>query len=332
MKTNSLNLPKSVHIWDETVGEGLQGEEHFIPTGAKVFLVERLIDAGFKHIAVCSFAHPGLIPQFSDVEEVYRRIPRKSDVAYYSPTANMRALQRAIELKEKEGVGPAWVGLPIATSDAYCEWMFNKTAEDQWPFIKEGTKVAHDAGLKVIACLVCIWACPWLGTKMPIKKGIEFTDRLFAHGVDVVGHGQGSKTGLNSPGPTEVYEYFRRVLEKNPDPSVHSFHLHDNISFGLANFLAAMQAGITQFETSMGGLSGMPKLIVDGVPVRGAVDPPEEILNPPRGGLVPTEDMVAMCSSMGIETGVDVTKALKVGRWVEKMVGRTLMSGCVRVK
>jgi len=330
MEGKPLHLPKAVTICEETVGEAFQGEERFIPTDAKIFLVNGLVDAGFKYLEVSNFAHPGVIPQFRDVEEVHRRIPRLPGVAYNTPTPNMRALKRAIELK-KEGIGPDYVSIPQATSDAYCKWMFNKTAEEQWPFIEEATKVAHDAGLKVTGIIVCIWACPWLGTKMPVEKALDFTDRYLSIGVDQISHAQGSRTGLNSPGPTEVYEYFSRVLDKHPDPKLHSFHFHDNLGFGLAIFLAAMQAGLTHFETSMGGLSGMPKLIVDGVPTRGAVDPPEDIMNPPRGGLVSTEDFVAMCHSMGIETGVDLTKALIVGRWVEKIVGRTLLSYCVRV-
>lgn len=209
--------------------------------------------------------------------------------------------------------------------------MFNRTSEEQWPFIEQAIKVAHDVGLKVIGGISGIWTDD-PGTKISAKKAMEHLDRYLAIGVDGIQH-VGGTSRLSSPGPTEVYEWFSRVLDKQPDPKFHSFHLHDVVGSGLANFLAAMQAGMTEFETCMGGLpQGSLPAIVDGVPIRGAVIAPVKVGIPANGGMVSTEDFVVMCSSMGIETGVDVTKTLNIGLWVEKIIGRAPLSYCARFR
>jgi len=96
----------------------------------------------------------------------------------------------------------------------------------------------------------------------------------------------------------------------------------------LANVLAALQAGITHYEGTMGGIGGQPANFVDGVPVAGTGS--YYYVDPSIVGLVCMEDMVVMMDEMGIDTGVDVDKVLEIGQWVEKIVGRRLRSECVR--
>ena len=94
----------------------------------------------------------------------------------------------------------------------------------------------------------------------------------------------------------------------------------------MANVLAALQAGITHFESTIGGTGGQPANFVDGVPVAGTGKYYYE--DPTITGLVSTEDMVVMMDEMGIDTGVDVDKVLEIGRVVEKIIGRRLRSEC----
>ena len=117
------------------------------------------------------------------------------------------------------------------------------------------------------------------------------------------------------------------IMDAIPDPTKHIAHFHMTRGWGLANVLAALQAGITHFESTMGGTGGQPANFVDGVPVAGTGKYYYE--DPTITGLVSTEDMVVMMDEMGIDTGVDVDKVIEIGRVVEKIIGRRLRSECV---
>jgi hydroxymethylglutaryl-CoA lyase len=332
MKGNRLSLPKAVTIGEQIVGEGFQGEEQFIPTESKIFLVERLVDAGFKSIWVSSFSHPEVQPQHRDCEEIYRRIPHRDDVTYLVPTPNMRAVERAIKCVENGGAGPNAILTQIGGTEAYNKTLLRITTEEQLKFCEQVLKVGRKAGLKVYAAIVGIWYCLITGNKVPQNVPYELADRLMAMGFDGVSYGEGGD-GPEAPSPADVYEFFSRILGKYPDPKMHTLHYHDKLGFGIANFLAAMQAGLTNFDTTLGGMSAHLSTIVDKVPTRGAVDPPfDYYISRGCHGQVPTEDFVAMCEGMGVKTGIDVDKLLGISVWLEKIVGRKLGSSYVKTR
>jgi hydroxymethylglutaryl-CoA lyase len=156
-----------------------------------------------------------------------------------------------------------------------------------------------------------------------MKTAVEFTKRWLEIGANDIEHADhdGSAT------PDRVYDYFSMVLNAVPDPEKHVAHFHSTRGWGLANVLAALQAGITHYESTMGGLGGQPANFVDGIPVAGTGDYYHK--DPGISGLVATEDLVVMLDEMGMETGIDVDSALKIGAMVEKIVGRRLRSECV---
>ena len=326
-----LNLPKAVSICEQAVEEGFQCEERFIPTDAKVFLVQGLVDAGFKQIAVSMFSHPRVLPQFRDCEEVHQRIPRKPDVVYRTPTFNMRALERAVKAK-KQGVGPDVVTVQVATSEFYAKKVLGVTVEEEWKAAEELIKVAHDNGLKVEGAIAGAWTLMGGGVTPP-ELTLEYVDKFMAMGADEIQY-QEDGAELYKPTPSEVYELFSRILDKYPNPELHSLHYHNRYGFSLAILLAAMQAGITHFDTCLGGCpTGRIAGIVDDVPVGGgygARPPVNYYITPYYYGLPDTEDFVAMCKGMGVETGVDLNKVLDLGRWMEKIVGRKLWSFCLK--
>jgi hydroxymethylglutaryl-CoA lyase len=331
MKGKHLSLPKAVFIGEQVAGEGFQGEEQFIPTESKIFLVERLVDAGFKSIHVSSFSHPGAQPQHRDCEEIYKRIPRRDDVTYLAPTPNMRAVERAIKCRESSA-GPNTIVTVIGSTEAYNQTLLGVTTEEQLKHSEQILKVAHKAGLKVCLAIVGVWHCLVTGKKVPKNVPYELADRLMAMGADEISYGEGGE-GPKAPSPAEVYEFFSRILEKYPDPKKHNLHLHDRLGFGTAISLAAMQAGLTNFETTLGGLSTNFSRIVDKVPTRGATEPPfGYYFSPGCEGQIPTEDFAAMCESMGVETGIDMDKLLRISIWLEKIVGRKLGSSYVKTR
>jgi len=114
------------------------------------------------------------------------------------------------------------------------------------------------------------------------------------------------------------------LMDKIDNPHKHIVHFHTTRGWGLANVLAALQAGMTNYESTMGGIGGQPANFVSGVPVSGTGDYYyKESVNV---GLVSTEDMVVMMDEMGIKTNLDIDRILKTGKMVERIVGRKLRS------
>ncbi|MCX7822641.1 MAG: hypothetical protein N2260_04255 [Syntrophobacterales bacterium] len=324
-----LNYPKKVVLGDITVRDGFQHEEKFIPTDAKLWIAEELILAGFKRIELTNLGNPKRMPQFKDAEELLKKLRNSKRVQHLLPeviittvTIREQAIERAIRARQ-EGWGPDRILVMVSTSEAHHKTNSGTTLAEYWKMCEEWFPKAKDAGLKINGTVSTIWGCPITG-RTEMKTAIEFTKRWLDMGADDVEHADHD----GSASPDRVYEYFSMVLDAIPDPTKHIAHFHTTRGWGLANVLAALLAGITHFESTMGGIGGQPANFVDGVPVGGTGE--YYYRDPEIVGLVSTEDMVVMMDEMGIDTGVDVDHVLKIGRMVERIVGRRLRSECIR--
>lgn len=320
-----FNYPKKVSLADISVRDGFQHEEHFIPTKAKLWCLEELILCGFKRIEVTNLGNPAGMPQFSDADELFRRLYASKKVADLLPdveltavTIREKAVDRAIALK-KEGIGPNRILQMVSTSPSHMYKNSGLDHKEYWKMTEESIKKAHDAGIKVNGTISTIWGCPIEGpTEM--KKAIEFTKRYLDLGADDIEHADHD----GSAPPDKVYEYFSRVLDAIPDPRLHIAHFHVTRGWGSANVLAALQAGIVNFEGSLGGLGGQPANFVDGTPVSGTGE--YYYADPNQTGLVSTEDIAVMMDEMGIDLGLDIDRLLKLGAMFERIVGRQCRS------
>ena len=324
-----MNYPKKVTIGDITVRDGFQHKEKFIPTEAKLWLSEQLILAGFKHIEVSNFGNPKGMPQFRDADDLFKKIRGSkkikhllNDVSLTAITIRERAIQRAIQAK-LDGYGPDRILLMVSTSESHHKTNSGLTLDEYWKMSEEWVKKARDAGIKVNGTVSTIWGCPIEGpTEM--SKAIEFTKRWFDIGANDVEHADHD----GSASPDRVFEYFSMLLDAVDNPHKQIAHFHTTRGWGLANVLAALQAGMTNFESTMGGLGGQPANFVDGVPVSGTGD--YYYKDPSAVGLVSTEDMVVMMDEMGIDTGLDIDKILEIGEMTERIVGRRLRSESIK--
>jgi hydroxymethylglutaryl-CoA lyase len=320
-----MNYPKKVTIGDITVRDGFQHEEIFIPTEAKLWVLEQLILAGFKHIEVTNLGNPAGMPQFKDATELMKGIRGSKKVAHLlkdvcltNVTIREKAIERAIEDK-KNGYGPDRILVMVSTSESHHKKNSGLSLEEYWKMCEKYIPMAREAGIKVNGTVSTIWGCPIEGpTEM--KKAIEFTKRWFDIGASDVEHADHD----GSASPDRVYQYYSMLLDAIPTPEKHIVHFHTTRGWGLANVLAALQAGMTNFESTMGGIGGQPANFVSGVPVAGTGS--YYYKDPNIVGLVCTEDMVVMMDEMGIDTGVDVDKVLEIGKMVERIVGRKLRS------
>ena len=324
-----MNYPKKVVIGDITVRDGFQHEEKFIPTEAKLWVSEQLILAGFKHIEVTNFGNPQGMPQFKDADELLKKIRASKkikhlidDVKLTTITIREKAVERAIRARQ-EGWGPDRILLMVSTSESHQKKNSGLSIADYWKMSEEWVKKAREAGLKVNGTVSTIWGCPIEGpTEM--KKAIEFTKRWFDIGANDVEHADHD----GSASPDRVYKYFSMLLDTVDNPHKQIAHFHTTRGWGMANVLAALQAGMTNFEATMGGIGGQPANFVDGVPVSGTGE--YYYRDPNIVGLVPMEDMAVMMDEMGIETGLDIDKILEIGKMVERIVGRPLRSESIR--
>lgn len=324
-----LSYPKKVEIGEITVRDGFQHEERTIPTRAKLWCLEELILAGFKKLEVTNFGNPKVMPQFADAVELFKAIRTSKrvkhlldDVELTAVTIRERAVDEAIEAG-KNGYGPDRILQMVSTSEPHQYRNSGLSHKEYWAMTERCIKKAHDAGMKVNGTISTIWGCPIAGPT-ELKDAVEFTKRYLEIGADDIEHADHD----GSAPPNKVYEYFSMVLDAIPNPDLHIAHFHTTRGWGLANVLAALQAGITRFESTMGGTGGQPANFVDSCPVPGTGS--YYYQDPNIVGLVSTEDMVVMMDEMGIDTGVNVDRVLEIGRMMEKIIGRRLRSECIK--
>lgn len=265
------------------------------------------------------------MPQFKDADALFKGLRQSKRVAHLLPSASLtaitireKAIERAIRARQ-EGYGPDRILLMVSTSESHQFKNSGLTIDQYFRMAEKYIPLALDAGLKVNGTVSTIWGCPIEGpTEM--SKAVDFSMRWLNLGVSDVEHADHD----GSASPDRIYRYFSMLLDNVQNPQKHIVHLHSTRGWGLANVLAALQAGMTNYESTMGGIGGQPANFVDGVPVSGTgAYYYKESLNV---GLVTTEDMVVMMDEMGIETNLDIDRVLETGKMVERIVGRKLRS------
>jgi hydroxymethylglutaryl-CoA lyase len=327
-------MPKKVTVGDITVRDGFQHEEKFISTQAKKFYLEELIFAGCRNIEVTNLGNPFLMPQFRDAEELLahvrndrfkQRCAKKGvnydDITLTAITIREGAVNRAIELREK-GVGPDRLLMMVSTEEEHHFANSGTTLPDYWAEAERCIQKCNDAGMKMCGTVSTIWGSP-IGGATELKDAVEFTKRFLeigAHDIEHADH-DGSATAA------EVYRYYAMILDEIPNPDLHIAHFHETKRVAAASVLAALQAGITHFEATLGGLGGQPANFLDDTPVKGTGEYYYE--DPRYVGLVTLEDTLVQIDEMGIEHGWDVDRVLWLGRQMEKTVGRRLRSEAV---
>ncbi len=324
-------MPKKVTIGDITVRDGFQHLEKFISTRAKIFYLEELIFAGCRNIEVTNLGNPYLMPQFSDAEALFKhlrtdrfkeRCNRKGvnydDIVLTAITIRESSVDQAIRLR-KEGFGPDRILMMVSTEEEHHFANSGTTLPNYWKEAERCIQKCHDAGIKMCGTVSTIWGSP-IGGATRLEDAVEFTKRWLEIGADDVEHADHD----GSASAPEVYRYFSMILDAIPDTRLHIAHFHETKRVASASVLATLQAGITQFEATLGGLGGQPANFLDDCPVKGTG---EYYYDDPRYvGLVCLEDLLVQVDEMGIEHGYDVDRILWLGRQLERTVGHRLRS------
>ncbi len=327
-------MPKKITIGDITVRDGFQHEEKFISTAAKIYYLEELIFAGCRNIEVTNLGNPHLMPQFGDAELLLahlrgddfrkrcaKRGIRYDDICLTAITIRESAVDRAIELS-KRGLGPDRLLMMVSTEERHHFANSGCTLPQYWKEAERSIQKCNDAGLKMCGTVSTIWGSP-IGGATDMQDAVEFTKRWLNIGAHDVEHADHD----GSASAPDVYRYFSMILDELPNTALHIAHFHETKRVASASVLAALQAGITHFEATMGGLGGQPANFVGDCPVKGTGD--YYYRDPRYVGLVSLEDTLVQIDEMGIEHGWDVDRVLKLGAQLEKTIGRRLRSEAI---
>ena len=291
-------LPASVRIREVGPRDGFQNEPEIIPTERKVELINALARTGLRRIEATSFVRADVIPQLADAAEVLARIDVPEQVAVSVLIPNQRGLEAALEQRAKIDE----VNVFLSASETHNKKNVNRTIAESLAALEKVLARAREAGLRCEGVISTSFGCPYEG-HVPPARVLEIAARLSRAGAEEVGFGD--TTGMANP--RGVREFFERARSTLPRELELTAHFHNTRGAGLANVLAALEAGIESFESSFGELGGCP------VP-------------PGATGNIATEDLVSMLHEMGIDTGIDLPALLACARAVQQVLGRPLGS------
>jgi hydroxymethylglutaryl-CoA lyase len=298
-------LPQAVRIREVGPRDGFQNEPEVIPTERKVELIDALAGTGLRRLEATSFVRADVIPQLADAAEVLARIDVPSHVSVSVLIPNERGLDAALALRERAGgARPAFdeINVFMSASEAHNRKNVNRTIAESLAGLEAVLGRAREEGLRCEGVISTSFGCPYEG-HVPPARVLEIAARLRDAGAQEIGFGD--TTGMANP--RQVREFFTNARGALGEGVELTAHFHNTRGQGLANVLAALEAGIESFESSFGELGGCP------VPA-GAT------------GNIATEDLVSMLHEMGIETGIDLDALLACARRVQEILGRPLGS------
>jgi hydroxymethylglutaryl-CoA lyase len=270
-----MTLPPRVTIVEVGPRDGLQNVSLVPDTAAKVGFIDRLSDAGLPVVEVGAFVDPRRVPAMADTEAVVRAIAQRPGTRYTALVPNLRGLARAA------GAGLREVSVFGAASDSFSRRNINQGIAESFLGFRAVIQEAAASGIRVRGYLSTSFGCPYEGD-VPAERVAELTDELLQMGVFEVAISD--TIGIAHPG--QVWRTLDAVSARVPFERV-ALHFHDTRGTGLANVLAGLQAGVTTFDASCGGLGGCPYA-------------------PGASGNLATEDLVYMLDGMGIDTGVSL--------------------------
>jgi hydroxymethylglutaryl-CoA lyase len=308
-------LPKTVRIREVGPRDGFQNEPEIIPTERKIELIDALARSGLRRIEVTSFVRADVIPQLADAAAVLDGVDIPEGVAVSVLIPNQRGLDGALAQRERI----AEINVFLSASETHNRKNVNRSIAESLAGLERVLGRARAEGLRCEGVISTSFGCPYEG-HVPAQRVLDIAAQLRDFGAQEIGFGD--TTGMANP--VQVGEFFTLAQERlggssasgGAEPVELTAHFHNTRGAGLANVLAALQAGVSSFESSFGELGGCP------VPA-GAT------------GNIATEDLVSMLHEMGIHTGIDLPALIACARRAQEILGRplgshTLIAGPVR--
>ena len=289
----SLVTAASVEIVEVSPRDGLQNESQAVSTDDKLRLIERAVNAGIRRLEIASFVNPKRVPQMADAEEVIARAPHAKDITYIGLVMNKRGAERAFETDIDQ------LGAITLCSDTFAQKNQGQTARETLDVALEVIRLANAEGRTATVMISSAFGCPFEG-EIAEADVIDYAKRLADAEpseialADTIGVGD----------PWRVGALFDKLRDAVPGMPLRG-HFHNTRNTGIANAYAAILAGVTAIDASVGGLGGCP-------------------FAPAATGNIATEDLVYMLNRGGIESGVDLEALMDTCSWMNDVVGRQL--------
>lgn len=287
---------RRIHLQEVGTRDGLQAESAFVPTEDKIALVDALSEAGLSKIEVTAFVSPKAIPALRDAEQVLREIRRKPGVVYSALVPNVRGAERAVESRADE------LNLVMSASESHNLSNLRMTRDTSFAGLAEVARAVQGTGAAINVSLSCAFGCPMEGD-VPVQGVLDwcrrYVEELGARGVTLC-----DTTGMAYP--TQVAQLTQAFRERWPDTEL-TLHFHNTRGMGLANVLAAIDAGADRFDASFGGIGGCPYA-------------------PGASGNVCTEEIAHALALMGYDTGVDLSRLLAAAGRLPALIGHDVPS------
>ena len=300
MKTTTWNgAGRRIYMQEVGTRDGLQMEQAFVPTEDKIALVNALSAAGLAKIEVTSFTSPTAIPALRDAEIVMREIERRPGVVYTALVPNMRGAERAIESKTDE------LNLVMSASETHNLANLRMTRAQSFASLAQVVGMAQAAQVEVNVSLSCVFGCPMEGDVAEAE--VFGLVQRFAD-LGVCGITLCDTTGMAYPSQVAHTTAAARARWPGMD---FTLHFHNTRGMGLANVLAAIDAGADRFDASLGGLGGCPYA-------------------PGASGNVCSEEIVHALQLMGFDTGVDLPALIAAAERLPGLIGHDIPSQIVK--
>jgi hydroxymethylglutaryl-CoA lyase/(R)-citramalyl-CoA lyase len=271
--------------------DGLQNEQQVVPPETRAELVRRLAAAGLKRIEAASFVNPERVPQMAGAEEVVAGLDRREGVVYAGLALNERGYERLRETGLDE------VSFALAATESFSQRNAGASVEESIDAAARIAARAREEGIRASLTISVAFGCPFEGRVDP-HRVTEIAERLAAtEGDELV---LADTIGVATP--TQVRGLIERVGALGKPVGG---HFHNTRNTGFANAYAALEAGVSTLDASVGGLGGCP-------------------FAPKATGNIATEDLVYLLEGEGVATGVDLEALIAVSEWLEELLGRQL--------
>ncbi len=283
------------HITIVEVGprDGLQNEDVVVATDQKLRLIEHLIGAGVRRLEAVSFAHPKLVPQMADAEAVMAGVPDVAEVSYIGLVMNQRGWDRARETRIHE------INIPVFATDTFNERNQGVSTKETIGMLGRIAEDAASNGLGVTATISVTWGCPFEG-EVPTERVVAIARELADTAISELALAD----TIGVADPWSVSERIEAVRNVTGDLPLR-VHFHNTRNTGIANVHAAITAGVTVIDASVGGLGGCP-------------------FAPAATGNIATDDLVYLLNRGGFEHGVSLAALMEISHELEKTLGKPM--------
>jgi hydroxymethylglutaryl-CoA lyase len=288
-------MARAIEIVEVGPRDGLQSEPEVLSTATKLELIGRLVAAGLKRIEVASFVNPKRVPQMADAEAVLAGLPKVPGVQYVGLVLNRKGFDRAL------AAGCTEVGLVTAATNSFSERNQGATTEELIRTIEEIAPLAREAGVRMQVTLSTAFGCPFEG-EVPAARVVEICQRLAQSKPLEIALADTIGVAV----PSQVSALVEQVRGVVGDVAIRC-HFHNTRNTAVANAYAAVLAGVSTLDSSVGGVGGCP-------------------FAPNATGNVGTEDLVYMLNRAGYDTGIDLTQLIETANWLGVQRGKAVPS------